>query len=191
LSTRLSRLHLAEFDGPTNEISESDTNSSDALSDIASDAEWTIIEAFEASVPPFSAQLLSVLISMRDETIDRVRPRLQAMIAPDPHGTRQHPAGQHSGSGASTSSLSNEHWNPANDLYSSRKSRQLRGHNDDGNDSGADDDNEGTQKYELASGSGPYPRARFACVFLKRFPERKRLTGPCYGPGWVDVHRIK
>jgi hypothetical protein len=191
LSTQLSSLHHAELDGPTDELSESDTDSSDVLSGITSDAELAIIEAFQASVAPFSTQLLSVLMSMRDETVDRVRPRLQAMIAPNPHGTRQHPAGQHYGSGASTSSLPNGNWNSAHGLGSSRKSRQLEVHNDDGDDSGVDDDNEGTQKHKPASGSGPYPQTRFACVFFKRFPESKRLTRPCYGPGWVDVHRIK
>ncbi|KAK1750541.1 hypothetical protein QBC47DRAFT_393680 [Echria macrotheca] len=191
LSTRLSRLNLSGLDGPDDEISESGTDSSDALSDIASNTGLAIMEAFQTAVAPLRTQLLSVLIYMRDETVDRIGRRLEALIAPGPHGMRQHGAGQYSSSGASASGLPNGHRNPGRGLGSSRKSQQLGDRNDDGDDSGADDDNEGTQKHSLGSGSGSHAQPRFACVFLKRYPDSKRLTGPCYGPGWVDVHRVK
>jgi hypothetical protein len=178
-----------EPDQPTEELGERGNDNSDTMSEIVSNSEMSIIGTAQTLhvAAPFSPQLLSVLMTMKEEIVDRIRPRLQSMITSDTHGTHQHPAGQPSSSSSPASGL-----HSARGLGPSRKHRQRRNHDDDGHDSGAEDgDNEEMEKQALASDSGLHPKRRFACIFLKRFPESKSLTGACHGPGWVSVHRIK
>lgn len=184
-----SRARFGEPDEPTEKIGERENGNSDTMSEIVSNSEMSIIETAQAlhTVAPFSPRLLSLLVSMKEEIVDRIRPRLQSMTTSDTHGTRQHPAGQESSSGSPTSGP-----HSARRPGPSRRYRQQRNHDDDSYDSGADDgDNEDMEKQASTPGFGVHPKKRFACIFLKRFPESKDLTGACHGPGWISVHRLK
>lgn len=178
---------------PAEEIRESDIEDSCGRSDINSDTtETSLIKALEASAGPFSSQLLSVLVSVEEEIVHRSRLRLQSMIA-RPHGARQHPVGPPYGSGSSIPGFPPGNRSSAHRHGASRNSRQQPVDDDDGHNSGTDDgDDDGERNMQGSTSSlGARPQGRFACPFLKRYPESKKLTRACCGPGWESVHRMK
>ncbi|GAB1317072.1 hypothetical protein MFIFM68171_07282 [Madurella fahalii] len=176
--------HLGE---PAEETGNSDMEYNDNESDITNDSEGSLIEAFE-DLTPSNLQIISDQMQKEGEVVDRMSSRLQSMMArPCQHGTRQHPAGNYSGSGSSTFDLSRGVRSSWPGLGTSRRSRrqQIDEVNDDHNSGRDDSDDEKNKRGSTTGGR------RFACPVFKRYPESDQLSKVCYGPGWPDMHRLK
>ncbi|KAH6985853.1 hypothetical protein BKA56DRAFT_579251 [Ilyonectria sp. MPI-CAGE-AT-0026] len=180
---------LSEMDQPTQDITDND----DGTSDITEHTDLSLIEAFEASQMPFDPVLLSVLMSLKDEVVDRVKRKLELMWL-QAHGTRQHPSNQASSSLPSSeqNGESTEKTSPRRDSTTYRK-RPLS-NDEDGDAAGGRDDDDGERRKRkdtaLRSTAGERLR-KFACPFCKRYPKSENLQKSCYGPGWNSVHRVK
>lgn len=166
---------------PAGETGESDSEDANSTTDNGGPS---IIEAFVASGAPFNPQISPVLISIKDDIVDRISLKLQSItVHPGQHGARQHP---YSGSVSSASELQGAgSWRG---IGASRGSRRRRADEDD--DISGRDNSDDQERNSRASALGPGGQ-KFACPFFKRYPESDKLGRRCYGPGWPTVHRVK
>ena len=168
---------------------DSDYEDADTVSNCTDDSEVSIIEAFAASEALLSPQIISALLSIQDDIVDRISLTLHSIaVHHGQHGTRQHPY-YPSGSVSSTSGFQGTgSWRGSG---ASRGSGRKRANEDDDDTSergGSDDDKAGNNRGSAAL----RPESRkFACPFLKRYPNNNKLGRRCYGPGWPTVHRVK
>ncbi|KAK0711768.1 hypothetical protein B0H67DRAFT_555696 [Lasiosphaeris hirsuta] len=169
---------------------ESSFDESERMSDISSRTESSLIDTFLASNTPLTPQLVSVLICMTKKMDDRIKLRLQSVGA-HPQGARQCPAGSKSGFGSSASGFTPEMWNHVHYPSGYGTSRQQPAGDGDEDDSEADDDDGKGMNKESVSDLGNCSKGGLACVFFKRFPNSKKLSKACLGPGWNSVHRVK
>jgi hypothetical protein len=159
----------------------------DAMSDVTDHTDLSLREAFDASPTPFDPILLSVLISLKEEAVDRIRPRLQTMMLQGA-GTQQHPMQDDN----SNSSPSQSHAGNADriSVTTGLPARGKRALDEDENEDG--DDGERRKRRDFTSKPQLGERLRkFACPFCKRYPKSNNLQKSCHGPGWVSVHRVK
>lgn len=176
------------FSESANEIGESDSEDEDSVSDTVDNSQLSLIEEFAASVAPLNPQISSVLVSIKDHIVDGVTLKLQSMIThPCQYGTGQHP---YSGSCSPISDLRGASSRRALvDSRRSRRARQRRVYEDDGNSSGRDSD-DGQEINRRASVRRPED-PKSACPFVKGYPESEKLARLCYKTGWPTVHRVK
>lgn len=180
---------LSEMDQPTQDITDND----DAMSDITEHTDLSLIEAFEASLMPFDPALLSVLMSLKDDVVDRVKRKLELMWL-QAHGTRQHPSNQ-AGSSRHPSEQNGESADKPSPLRDSTTYRKRPlSKDEDGDTAGGGDNDDGERRKRkdtaLRSTAGECLR-KFACPFCKRYPKSENLQKSCHRPGWHSVHRVK
>ncbi len=168
----------------------------DTMSDVTDHTDLSLIEAFDASPTPFDPILLSLLMSLKEEAVDRIRRRLQTMMLQG-GGTQQRPMQDNN----ANSSSSQSHTRNADRISGTiglpngrkRALDEDEDEDEDGNPGqGGGDDGERKKRRDLTSGTQLGERLRkFACPFCKRYPNSKKLPKSCHGPGWPSVHRVK
>ena len=171
----------AEHDQPNQDISDIDETNSD----VTDHTDLSLIEAFEASLTPFGPILLSVLMSIKEDVVDRVKHRMKTMML-QAHGSPQPPAQD---APSSSSSPDNPVRAPLGNPPIPRK-RAL-----DDNDPSGDGDGNGDERRKRNNSTSTKLLAenlkKFACPFCKRYPGSENLQKSCLGPGWRSVHRVK
>lgn len=179
---------LSEMDQPIQDITDND----DGTSDITEHTDLSLIEAFEALPMPFDPVLLSVLVSLKDEVVERVKCKLELMRL-QAHGTQQHPSNQASSSRHSSEQNGESTEKPSPRLDSTTYRKRPLSNDEDGDTAGGgDDDGERRKRKDNALRSTAGERLRkFACPFCKRYPKSENLQKSCHGPGWNSVHRVK
>ncbi|KAK3899230.1 hypothetical protein C8A05DRAFT_37168 [Staphylotrichum tortipilum] len=171
------------LDQTTQGISDDD----DTMSDVTDHTDLSLREAFDASPTPFGPVLLSLLITLKEEVVDRIRRRLQTMIL------QQRPM-QHNrpGPSSSASPSGNADNIPPTTSLPTRRKRALD--DDDGSNPGRRGDNDGEKrkrKDPTSTAQVEESLRKFACPFYKRYPASEKLYKSCHGPGWGSVHRVK
>ncbi|KAK5653818.1 hypothetical protein OQA88_7976 [Cercophora sp. LCS_1] len=170
-----------------NEPEDEEDEDEDALSDVTDHTDLSLIEVFEPSGTPNSSMLLSLLVTLKEGVIDRIKSEL-APTRLRLDGTRQHAGQQHSG----TSFSSPPGFLPGSasdtSAFSGRQKRRLG----DGEDPFDEDDgDEERRKRASRPRLADLLQRRFACPFFKRYPDNTGLHKSCLGPGWSSVHRVK
>ncbi|KAK5663804.1 hypothetical protein OQA88_7 [Cercophora sp. LCS_1] len=189
--------HL-ELNEPAEDPSESDDN----MSDVTDHTDLSLIEAFEASSIPFQPILLSVLFSLRESVVARIRQRLHALTqlsagnqaSSSPFGTPPSVRSR----GASSSVSASTSATPVSGLSSrplpTRKRRALGDDEDDSLGRRDGDDGDKRKKSNTSSAMTELQERltkKLACPFYKRYPSSECMSKSCRAPGWPTVHRVK
>jgi hypothetical protein len=181
---------LMESDQTAQDISDDE----DTMSDVTDHTDLSLIEAFDASPTPFDPILLSVLISLKEEVVDRIRRRLQTMMLQST-GSQQRPMQDDNSSPSSSESPSgNADRISVTTSVPTRRKRALDEDEDEGRNPGRQggDDGEKRKRKDSTSRTQLEERLRkFACPFYKRYPNSENMQKACHGPGWGSVHRVK
>jgi len=170
-----------EHDQPNQDISDFDETNSD----VTDHTDLSLIEAFEASMTPFSPTLLSVLMSIKEDVVDRVTRRIKTIML-QAYGSPQPPAQDAPSSG---SPPGNSVRAPLGNPPIPRK----RALNDNDPSGGGDGNGEERRKRNNSTSTTLLAEnlKKFACPFSKRYPGSENLHKSCRGPGWPSVHRVK
>ncbi|KAK0641155.1 hypothetical protein B0T16DRAFT_209796 [Cercophora newfieldiana] len=166
---------------------EATSDSEDSImSDTTYSTDTSLIEAFEASPFPLNPELLSVLLSLEGDIMDRIKQKAQ------PATTTQADGGSAPSSRQPAPSPSEHRTSRGN--FGHRK-RQFRKADDDDDDDGESDRDDGDKRQKPNSAfpeSHPkhLPR-KLACPFYKRHPNSGDLHKSCRFSGWKTGHRIK
>ncbi|KAK3346466.1 hypothetical protein B0T25DRAFT_279112 [Lasiosphaeria hispida] len=173
-----------------NHASHDSSDVEDTMSDITDHTDISLIEAFEASPTPFDPVLLSLLMSLKEEVVDRIKQRLQMMML-QTHGPQQH-IGKPSTSGSNHSEAPAGNTNKATfaTAFPSRK-RAFEEDADGSPGRRGGDDREKKRKDATSRAQLEERLRKFACPFYKRYPKSENLSKSCQGPGWVSAHRVK
>ncbi len=178
----------------SDQTAQDSSDDEDTLSDVTDHTDLSLIEAFEASPTPFDPVLLSVLLSLKEEVVDRVRRRLQTMMV-QKAGNQERPMQDndpYSSSFQFQLGKANKISGTTN-LPARRKRRALD--EDEGGDSGWEGDEDGGKRKRRDSTTRTQLEAhlirKFACPVYKRYPDSQNLQKSCHGPGWSTVHRVK
>ena len=164
----------------------------DTMSDVTDHTDLSLIEEFDASPTPFDPILLSVLISLKEEVVDRIRRRLQTMMLQSA-GTQQRPM-QDDNSSSSSSQPPSANADKISLTTSLPTGRKRALDEDEGSNPGrgAGDDGEKRKRMDSTSRTRREERLRkFACPFYKRYPDSENLQKACHRSGWGSVHRTK
>jgi hypothetical protein len=94
---------------------------------------------------------------------------------------------------------SNSHQNDRSDAPEdggNRRDQGIKRGAEDGQHPGRDDDKDSDDsnkrgRYQKHTYKVVQNRAKFACPFYKRDPEKYQISRGCPGPGWESVHRLK
>ncbi|KAK3361472.1 hypothetical protein B0T24DRAFT_641663 [Lasiosphaeria ovina] len=193
LESSVSATSLADLLEPgLNQPSSDASDTEDTMSDVTDHTDPSLIDAFEASPTPFNPVLLSLLVSLREEIVDRIKQRLQAILLHS-HGGQERPAqpGNSGSSPPNPPAASTERAPFVNILPNWRKGAPDEDDPDNlGRGNGGDDDRgkptDATSRTQLED-----RLRRFACPFYKMYPKSEGLHKSCQGPGWGSVHRVK
>ena len=181
---------LLESDQTAQDISDDE----DTMSDVTDHTDLSLIEAFDASPTPFDPILLSVLISLKEEVVDRIRRRLQTMMLQSA-GNQQRPMQDNNSSPSSSEAPSgNADRISVTTGLPTRRKRAFDEDEDEGRNPGrrGGDDGEKRKRKDSTSRTQLEERLRkFACPFYKRYPNSENMQKACHGPGWGSVHRVK
>jgi hypothetical protein len=187
-NTSVSSLEQAEYHESAQDISDTD----DMISDVTDYTDLSLIEAFEASPTSFGPMLLLILISLKEEVVNRIRQGIEITLL-EAEGTRQRPSQHEASSSHHSEQLleNSSNLSLTQGLVPSRK----RGLDDDENDPSwwrkGDDGDQRKRKDSLSRSELENRLRKFACPFYKRYPGSKNLQRSCLGPGWPSVHRVK
>ncbi|KAK4446948.1 hypothetical protein QBC34DRAFT_144548 [Podospora aff. communis PSN243] len=176
---------LLERDQPSQESSDIE----ETMSDVTDHTDLSLIEAFEAWPARFDPALLSLLVSLKEEVVRRIKQRLQAIIlqaqetqqSPTTSGSRQ--------TQASTESAGRPEFLSA--LPTLRK-RAFERDDEDPPGRGDEEDSEKRKRKDTTPQAQLKDRLKkFACPYYKRYPSSDKLSKSCHAPGWDSVHRVK
>ncbi len=176
----------------SNQTAQDMSDDEDTMSDVTDHTDLSLIEAFNASPTPFDPILLSVLISLKEEVVNRIRRRLQTMMLQRAGNEQRSMQDENSSSSSSQSPSGSADKVSLTTSSSTGRKRALD--EDEGSNSGrgGDDDDEKRKRMASTSKTRLEERLRkFACPFYKRYPESEKLQKSCHGPGWPTVHRTK
>ena len=180
------------------DLSESDDN----MSDVTEHTDLSLIEAFEASPIPFQPILLSVLFSLRESVVARIRQKLHLLThqspgnpaSSSPLGTPPNIRSRVTSSAPSGSSSGTPVAGQHSQSLTTRKRRAQKEHEDDGPARRGGDDGDKRKKPSTSSAMAELQERlvkKLACPFYKRFPANEGLSKSCRAPGWPTVHRVK
>ncbi|KAK0642083.1 hypothetical protein B0T16DRAFT_224830 [Cercophora newfieldiana] len=179
---------LLEGERPSQESSDAE----DTMSDVTDHTDLSLIEVFETSQTPFDPGLLSVLMSLKEEVVDRIKQRLQTIMLQE-HGFQQHPT-QHNTSGSTQSEASSGSAEKATSLSALPTLRKRALDEGDDNSPGRENGDDGGRRKRKDTTTRAQLEAhlrKLACPFHKRYPSNAKLSKSCHGPGWGSVHRVK
>lgn len=178
---------LLERDRPSQGSSDVD----DTMSDVTDHTDISLIEAFEAWPIRFNPALLSVVMSLKEEVVERIKQRLQ-MIMLQTQGSQQQLTQ------SSTSAPSQSDGSPGSagkpSLLGALPTLRKRACDEDDGTSGRGnrDEDDRRKRQSTATRARLEERLRkFACPFHKMCPDSSKLSKSCKAPGWGSVHRVK
>lgn len=171
--------------------SQDNSDIEDTMSDVTDHTDLSLIEAFETSPTPFHPALLSVLMSLKEEVVDRIKQRLQVIML-QAHGSQERPSGPNTSTSSQPGRSAGREENPSF-LSALPTLRKRPSDEDDGvSGRGNGDDRDGRKRQNITTRAQLEVHLRkFACPFHKRYPDSNGLSKSCRAPGWSSVHRVK
>jgi hypothetical protein len=179
---------LLEHDQPSQESSDIE----ETMSDVTDHTDLSLIEAFEAWPARFDPALLSLLVSLKEEVVDRIKQRLQAIIL-QAQETQQRPTQPSaSGSGQTQASRGSAGRPEFLSALPTIRKRAFEGDDDHPPGRGDEEDSEKRKRKDATSQAQLKDRLKkLACPYYKRYPASDKLSKSCHAPGWDSVHRVK
>ena len=174
---------------------EEHSGSEETMSDVTDETDDALIDAFEASNMDVKPFLLSLLIFLREQVVERVKARLQAPTLMDAAvGSKQCPMGGTGSTFAHIGTVCEGSGSTTTNTDGVSGSRRRLHHSGNQRSSGEeeDDDDGEVGKWQQSTSKALETRLRrFACPFYKMRPRSSNLTKSCRGPGWGSVRRVK